>query len=160
MRRRAVLFGGIAIAGGWPVRAKASEAHLPPVTDLEVLAADIARLRIPLLVLFSTPGCPYCLEVRRNYLAPRLAEGPQAGVIVREVDVTGTAVIRGLRGTALSAAEFAARHAVRAVPAVVLLNARMERLVEPLVGLDRSGFYEASLQTAIDAARQRLRDRG
>jgi len=157
MRRRAVLIGGAAMAGGLQWGTAAGEASLPVLSDLEVLAVDIVRLRVPLLVLFSTPGCPYCLEVRRNYLAPRLAEGPRAGVIVRETDITGAAPIRDLGGALLTESEFARRHQVRMVPAVALFDARMKQLVEPVVGLDRSGFYEARLQGAIDEARRRLR---
>jgi hypothetical protein len=47
---------------------------------------------------------------------------------------------------------------VRVVPVVALFDDRMRPLGTPLVGLDRSGFYESYLQSAIDTARQRLRD--
>ena len=75
--------------------------HLPPLGDLRVLASSIARHKAPLLVLFSTPGCPFCREVRRNYLAPRVAE--QAGkatpeLLLRETDITSERTITDLSG--------------------------------------------------------------
>ena len=58
-------------------------------------AAVETALTMPLLLFFSTPGCPYCLDVRRNYLAPRAREGKAAGVIVREVDITSRRSLTG-----------------------------------------------------------------
>ena len=49
------------------------------------------------------------------------------------------------------------RHQVRVVPVVALFDATLRPIGEPLVGLDRSGFYEAYLASAIDAARKHLR---
>jgi hypothetical protein len=46
---------------------------------------------------------------------------------------------------------------VRAVPVVGLFDSLLRQIGEPLVGLDRSGFYEAYLASAIDAARKHLR---
>ena len=42
------------------------------------------------------------------------------------------------------------------VPVIVLVDAGAQPLVEPIIGLDRSGFFEARLQGAIDAARRAL----
>ena len=46
---------------------------------------------------------------------------------------------------------------VRLVPVVALFDAMLRPIGEPLVGLDRSGFYEAYLASAIDASRKYLR---
>ena len=51
----------------------------------------------------------------------------------------------------MTEAEFASRFNVRAVPVVALFDQSLKLLVEPLVGLDRSGFYEAYLSAAIEA---------
>lgn len=158
MHRRQWLASAAAIAisaAGW-ARAHAEE-PLPRIDDLREMAADVARLGKPLLVLFSTPGCPYCLEVRRNYLAPRATDADSA-VLIREVDITSARTFIDLDGSRISERTFADRHAVRGVPVVALLDERLRPLGAPLVGFDRSGFYEAYLQGAIDAARRRLRE--
>ena len=138
----------------------AADEHLPPLGDLRVLANSITRHKAPLLVLFSTPGCPFCREVRRNYLAPRLVE--QAGkatpeLLLRETDITSERTLTDLWGARVTEAAFALRYQVRAVPVVALFDAWLRPIGEPLVGLDRSGFYEAYLASAIDAARKLLR---
>jgi len=111
---------------------------------------------LPLLLFFSTPGCPYCLEVRRSYLAPRIRSG-QPGALVREVDITSPRKLIALDGKPISEAELAARFNVRAVPVVLLVDAELRPQGEPLVGIDRSGFYESYLAAAIESATQRLR---
>ncbi len=138
----------------------AAEGLLPPLNDLRDLASAVARHKAPLLILFSTPGCPFCREVRRNYLAPRVAE--QAGkatpdLLLRETDITSERTLTDLSGARITEAAFALRHRVRAVPVVALFDSMLRPIGEPLVGLDRSGFYEAYLASAIDASRKHLR---
>jgi thioredoxin-related protein len=138
----------------------AAEERLPPLDDLRNLSASIARHKAPLLILFSTPGCPFCREVRRNYLAPRVAEqaaktSPE--LLLRETDITSERTLTDLSGARITEATFALEHHVRAVPVVALFDSMLRPIGEPLVGLDRSGFYEAYLASAIDASRRHLR---
>jgi len=138
----------------------AAGAHLPPLDDLRPIAQLIARNKAPLLVLFSTPGCPFCREVRRNYLAPRVGEQLQlatAELLLREADITSQRPLVDLTGAVITEAEFATRYSVRAVPVVALFDQSLQLIAEPLVGLDRSGFYEGYLAAAIESARKRLR---
>lgn len=147
--RRALLLGVLAAAAS--SRGNAADSHaLTPIEDLRPLVQRVVAQRTPLVVLFSTPGCPYCLEVRRNYLLPRLREQPAA--LIREVDITSAAPIHLPDGTATTRAEWSRRMGVRVVPTVLLLDGRGVSLVAPLVGVDRAGFYETRLQSALDAA--------
>lgn len=137
-----------------------ADEHLPQLNDLRVLADEIAMHKAPLLVLFSTPGCPFCREVRRNYLVPRVKEQATKAtpeLLLRETDITSASALVDLPGARITEADFARRHNVRAVPVVMLFDASLRPIGEPLVGLDRSGFYEGYLASAIDAARRHLR---
>lgn len=160
-RRRLLLSGAAWALGARAVAQPAGgEAHLPPVDDLRALLAQVRARRVPLLVLFSTPGCPYCLEVRRNYLAPRVAEQaalPAPTVLIREVDITSRAALVDAQGRRITQADFASQFGVRVVPVVALFDERGQLLGEPLVGIDRSGFYEAYLSRAIESAQRKLR---
>jgi thioredoxin-related protein len=160
-RRQLLLFGAAwMLAVRAAAQPAAGESHLQPVEDLRTLLAQVRTRRAPLLVLFSTPGCPYCIEVRRNYLAPRVAEQaalPAPTLLIREVDITSRAPLLDAQGRATTQAEFAARFGVRVVPVVALFDGRAQLLGDPLVGIDRSGFYEAYLSRAIEAAQGKLR---
>ncbi len=165
--RRRLLLAGAALAWGSSTyaptgaqtQASAAE-HLVPIEDLRPLLADVRTRRAPLLVLFSTPGCPFCREVRRNYLAPRVAEQAALAapaLLIREIDITSRSVLVDEQGRRTTQAEFAARFGVRVVPVVALLDEQARLLGEPLVGIDRSGFYDTYLARAIEAAERRLR---
>jgi glutaredoxin len=137
--------------------AHGAEPAIPRLADLRQAAADVQRHGRPLLLFFTTPGCPYCAEVRRSYLAPRLRDGDDA-VTIREVEIVSERRIVGPAGEAITEAQLAARYGVRAVPVVLLVDAGLRPLAEPLVGLN-AAFYEAYLTTAIDTAVRALRGR-
>jgi thioredoxin-related protein len=160
--RRQLLLAGACMTVGVGLRAQpaATEEHLQPIVDLRTLLAQVKQQRVPLLVLFSTPGCPFCGEVRRNYLSPRVVEQAALStpsMIIREVDITSRAPLVDQQGRHLTQAEYAAQLNVRVVPVVALFDDRGRLLGEPLVGIDRSGFYESYLSRAIEAAQRRLR---
>ena len=151
MRRAALI---AAVLAPWLACA---ETLLPVATDLQQLAAESIRLNAPIVLLFSTPGCPYCREVRRNYLAARSADSsPATRVLLREIDITSGERLVDFEGRATTQAHFASGLGVRVVPVVTAFDRRGQPVGEPLVGLDRSGFYEAYLQKLIDGARQQV----
>ena len=148
-----------AVSGIGRAQPTANEEHLPSIADLRALAETVARLKAPLLILFSTPGCPYCREVRRNYLMPRAAEQASLSMpdlLLREVDITSQHPIIDLNGVRITEAEFAARFEVRVVPIVMLFDQKVRLLTAPVIGLDRAGFYEGILASAIERARKQL----
>lgn len=132
--------------------------ELPRIEDLHSVAAQMRRERIPLLLFFSTAGCPFCIEVRRNYLAPRLKES-SGRLLIREVEILSRRSFAGLDGARLTEADLAARFGVRMVPVVQLVDAGLAPLGKPLVGIDASGFYEAYLSAAIEEAQRAMRAR-
>ncbi|MEP6608688.1 MAG: thioredoxin fold domain-containing protein [Burkholderiaceae bacterium] len=161
MRRRDVL---ITLLLGAPsflaAQPKVPNETLTAPEDLRLVAASIVANHAPWLVLFSTPGCPYCKEVRRNYLTPRMLEQARSAnpdLLLGEIDITSQRPIIDLAGRQVTQAAFATGFGVRAVPVVTLLDQAMRLLAEPLVGLDRSGFYEGYLVAAIEGARKRMR---
>lgn len=159
--RRGWLAAAAALALARPLARIAHAAEAPTlerIDDVRPLLARVRRERIPLLLFFSTPGCPYCIEVRRNYLAPR-AHDPRAGVLIREVEIVGQRSFVDRDGQRVTEPGFAARFGVRVVPVVLLVDANLNPLAEPLVGLDGGGFYDAYLGNAIEAATSKLRAR-
>ena len=139
-------------------QSRAEAVELPRIDDLRSLTAQMRRERIPLLLFFSTAGCPFCIEVRRNYLAPRLRDG--AGrLLIREVEIVSRRSFAGLDGSAQTEADLAARFGIRMVPVVQLVDASLAPIGKPLVGIDASGFYDGYLSTAIDEAQRVMRAR-
>ena len=121
---------------------------------LKQLGAESARLKTPIVILFSTPGCPYCREVRRNYLVPRLpgGEARETQFLIREIDITSRERAIDFDGGVTTQAKLAERYGVRMVPVVMALDSRGRPIGEALVGLNRSGFYESYLQALLTQA--------
>jgi thioredoxin-related protein len=113
---------------------------------------------VPLLLFFSTAGCPFCIEVRRSYLAPRLKESA-GSLLIREVEIVSRRRFAGVDGSPQTEAELAARFGVRMVPVVQLVDASLAPIGKPLVGIDAAGFYDGYLSAAIDEAQRVMRAR-
>ena len=142
----------LASAAAWAQR-RTESIELPRIDDLRSLTAQMRRERIPLLLFFSTAGCPFCIEVRRSYLAPRLKEST-GGLLIREVEFVSRRSFVGLDGAAQTEAELASRFGVRMVPVVQLVDANLAPIGKPLVGIDASGFYDSYLSSAIEEAQR------
>lgn len=130
--------------------------ELPRLDDLRTLAAQSRRERIPLLLFFSTPGCPYCVQARREYLGPLHAQGKAAGALIREVEIVGTRSFIGLDGKPMRESALADRFNVKMVPHVELVDADLKPLGKPLIGIDAAGFYGDYLKDAIEAATKQI----
>jgi hypothetical protein len=151
MRRRLLRASVAALALGLAPRARA-ESSLPPLADLPALAPRIRASGQPLLVLFTTPGCPHCEQIRRHYLLPRLA----GGELVRQVDITSRDALVDGQGSRTTERDFARTLGIRLTPVLVAMDGRGRVLAEPLVGSDAAGFYEGYLVAMLDTASRKL----
>jgi len=164
-QRRRTILAAFALAFAPPAahiaRAQAPKQGHEPLTridDLRVLAAQVGKQKRPLLLFFSLPGCPFCLEVRRHHLAP-FAPDADGGPLVREVDITSRRTFIGLDGKSTTEYAFANANKVRMVPHVVLLDADLKPLGDPMIGIGVSDFYGAYLADAIESATRKLQSK-
>lgn len=119
-----------------------------------------AKRRVPILVLFSTPTCPYCAVVKRDYLVPMQKDPAYRDrVLIRELTVNSNAVLTGFDGKPTTEAAFAAAAKVFVVPTVMVFDPRGEPVGEPIVGLLIPDFYFGYLEAAIEAGLARIRVR-
>jgi thioredoxin-related protein len=163
-RRRALLavfalacsVGTIGVASAQPRR----DGHEPlaRIDDLRALAAQVRNQQRPLLLFFSVPGCPFCLEVRRSHLVPRALEADR-GALIREIEISSRRTFTGLDGRTTTEYDFANANGVRMVPHVVVVDGDLKPLGEPMIGIGVSDFYGEYLAGAIDSAMRRLHGR-
>jgi hypothetical protein len=112
---------------------------------------------VPIVILFSLPDCSYCAVVRRNYLVPLAQEGdPGRRPLVRELEMTATAPLRGFGNEAASGKTLAERYQVKVAPTVVMLDSAGNLAAPPLAGGDVAGMYGAYLDAALSQARTAL----
>lgn len=129
---------------------------VPLLLDAPADALTAARLRVPLIVLFSLSTCGFCHEVRRNYLASLMRESGD-GVMVREVVADEAHALVWLTGETLTHEQLAARTDIKFYPTLHFFDAQFKPLAEPLLGANAAGFYNAYLNQRIELSMQILR---
>lgn len=130
---------------------------LPLAVNLAEDARQAAQQRIPLVILFSLPGCPHCDLVRGAYLNPmQRASAATRKSILRQIDVNSVAPLVGFDGRETTHGAFARLHAVRLAPLVMFFDQRGGMLAEPLVGSMLPDFYGAYLENALEESLGRL----
>jgi len=133
-------------------------AQMTQARDLAADARLAARRNIPLLVLFSQAGCPWCERARQEFLLP-MQRNPEyrAKVMMREVGTDSSAALADFAGHATTQAEFARRYRVSMTPTVMLFSPRGAALGEPLEGFGSADYYGWFLDQRVDAALAQLR---
>jgi thioredoxin-related protein len=157
-RRFLVLAPGLAVA---LAAAAAPPTPLPLATDLQADGRLARRRRVPIVILFSLPGCPYCEVVRRSHLAPMLRDPREAArAIIRQVDIDSDEPVFEFGGARTTHAAIARAHGVRSAPVVAFWDGEGRPLADALTGLLLPDFYSAYLESALETARSRLAGRG
>ena len=157
-RRFLLVAAALGLAGAPHAGADAGTEELAPATDLQADGRLAAARRLPIVVLFSLPGCPYCEIVRRSQLAPMLRDPRQsARAIIREIDIDSDAPLVGFAGERTTHAQVARGHGVRAAPVVAFWDGTGKPIAEPLSGMLLPDFYAAYLEAALATAESKLR---
>ncbi len=160
MNRREAIVALSALAVSPTVRA-AEAPDLPLARDFRSDASLARERRVPFLILFSLPRCPYCSEVRRSHLLPMLRDPAQASrTIIRQVNLGSDDRIVGFDGIPTTHDAIARFHGVRAAPEVAFWDSRGRPVAEPLKGMLLPDFYAAYLESALATACARVAEAG
>ena len=158
MRRRLLLSCAVILACVIFSTAPAIAQSIESARDLARSAGDAARARVPLLLFFSQPDCPYCEQARREYLGPMNA-APAPRVRMVEIDISSDAALIDFAGLRTTHRAFAAAQRVRFVPVVDFVDARGRPIANRLIGLTVPDFYQSYLDQRIEQAQARLTGR-
>jgi len=126
--------------------------------DFKADAREAAKRQIPIMVVFTSPGCHYCDRVKREYLAP-LQKDPayRKQVIIRELEVGSSRPLTLFDGTKTTEGAFAAEHKVFMVPTIMVFDTRGEATSEPIIGLLTPDYYFGYIQNAIEDGLSKVR---
>lgn len=137
----------------------AAETVLPAAKDLPAEAREAVQQGMPLIVMVSLPGCPYCEVVRRSHLLPLLNLATDTHrPVIRQVEFNGSEKLRDFNGTEITHQAFARQHKVKIAPVVFFFDAHGEQIAAPLVGAMIPDFYGAYFDAAVKEARQKIVD--
>lgn len=118
---------------------------------------EATKRKVPVMVLFTSPGCGYCDRVKREYLVPMHKDPAyRKRAILREVTVGATTPLTDFDGRATTEGAFAAKHKVFMVPTVLVLDHRGKEASEAIVGLLTPDYYFGYLEAAIDEGMRKI----
>jgi hypothetical protein len=137
-----------------PVKRKA---ELPPLRDLAADAAASTKGRLPILLFFDRDDCPFCERALREYIVPFSREEWKDRALFRQVAIDRTLPVRDLDGTVTTHKALAERYGVVFSPTILVVDARGQRLAEPIIGLTTLDFYGAYVQNALATGARKLR---
>ncbi len=131
-------------------------ANALPTTDSLPQAAQAAvGKQMPLVVMTTLHGCPYCDLVRGHYLGPMLRDGDIQAI---QIDMTDRrANLMGFDGKLTSGYDQVRAWRARMAPTVLFLGRNGEELAERLVGVAVEDMYGDYLKSRLDLASQRLK---
>jgi len=156
--RKITLVSTILAWGMSPLAFAEPAVNLPVAKSFEVDGKLAASKKIPILVLYTSPGCQYCERAKTEYLVPMLNDPAYKNkVIMREVDITSQSPITLFNGSKSTSAAFATQHKVTMVPTIKLMDAQNVELAEPIVGLLIQDFYFGYIDSAITLGIQKVR---
>ena len=144
--------GALALGASGIGAARAAGGHLPLSASLKDELARALKARQPLVVMVSLHRCPWCAEVRTNYLAPMHA---QDGLPVVQVDMYSPAGTHSVRGEPTTHEALVREWNVKVAPTLLFLGAGGKEVAERLVGMSPD-FYAAHLDGRLAHARQAI----
>lgn len=145
-----ILAWGLMLPGAGSA-AEASEDTLVQATDFRADGREAAARQIPILLLFTSPGCHYCERAKREYLVPMQHDPAyRKRVIIREVSVGNVTPLTDFDGSITTESAYAAAHKVFVTPTVKVLDPRGRSTGDAIVGLLIADYYFGYLESAID----------
>ena len=145
---RALALLGLGASGVAPARVAGKT--LPLSASLPDELARALKARQPLVVMVSLHRCPWCEEVRNNYLAPMRA---QERLPVVQVDMLSPRQTRDLQGAPTTHEALVRAWDVKVAPTVLFLGPQGKEVAVRLVG-GSPDFYSAYLDRRLALARE------
>ena len=119
----------------------------------DVLAQALAK-RMPLLVMMSLEGCPFCKVARNNYLGPLR---DQQGVPIVQVNMRTSQSIKDFGGLMSTHDQMAKGWGIKIAPTVLFFGHSGAEVAERLVGGYIPDFYGAYLDERLRLAQLAVR---
>ena len=138
----------------WPL---AQADVLPNILDFRVEASLSKQKKTPILVLFKSDYCPYCITLLDEFLLPMQRKREyDSQVILRQIEITKQTKLLDFNGKATTGIDFANQHKVWAIPTVMLFDSNGQELTR-ITGLLTIDFYLAYLNTAIEESQAKIK---
>ena len=121
---------------------------------------ESARRSVPLVVMISQTGCPFCRTLRKNVLLPWLASPTKRERLVFvEVSLDDGYELEDFNGERIAGRTFAERYETFVTPTVLVLDSTGKKLGAPIIGAPNLELYSYYFERAVTDAGRKLRAR-
>lgn len=135
------------------------EVKVETTDDLRMVAKLSSSSDLPVLVFFSTSTCSYCQILESQYLKPMIISGDYRDkIIIRKISLDEVGAVRDFQGNLVSSSDLVSRYNVSTIPTMLFLDAKGKELAKRVVGVSTVDYFWVDLDTAIQSARDSMRD--
>ncbi|MCS5590106.1 MAG: thioredoxin fold domain-containing protein [Candidatus Thioglobus sp.] len=137
----------------------AEELTLPVAKDFLMDSQKVWKQKIPILIMFSIPDCPYCKKIKEEVVGP-MAEMKeyQDKVIIRHINSHSFDDLNNFYNEEVSHNEFTIRYAVNFFPTILLVDNYGSTLGK-IIGVSSEEFYWTDLDEVIEKSTKKLQQR-
>jgi thioredoxin-related protein len=133
-------------------------ATIEEVRDFSQLGRTLHEQRLPLVLMFASSHCGYCMRVEQEFLVPMQISGYYEGrALIRKLRIDNGNRVVDFDGQRVEASQLAQRYNVTVTPTVVFLDGAGRQLTAKRVGLMTPDFYGGYLDESITIALDLLR---
>lgn len=141
-----------------PAPAAAGLLDVPMAENLQAEGRNAERGKMPILLLFASAFCPYCEQVRNEYLGPMVKDPAwRDKVIIRQIEAGSDRELIGFDGRKTTHGAYAAGQKIRMVPTIKVVDGQGRELANPIIGFLIPDFYFGYIQDAIEQGQQKMR---
>lgn len=136
--------------------ATSQDLALPLAKNFLEDAQLVRKNKTPILIMFSTPDCSYCQELKEEVIAPiNELEDYKNKVIIRHVNAGTVKDLKDFYNNDTNHARFAFQNGVDFYPTVFLVDGDGANL-DKIVGVPNLDYYWTELDKAIDESIAKL----
>jgi len=137
----------------------AEELTLPVAKNFLVDAQKVWKQKIPILIMFSIPDCPYCEKIKEDVISP-MAEMKeyQKKIIIRHINAQSFDEFNNFYNEEITHNEFAFKYAINFFPTVVLVDNYGSTLGK-IIGVPSEELYWTDLDEVIEKSTKKLHQR-
>jgi thioredoxin-related protein len=130
---------------------------LPMAEDFFIDSQKSRKNIIPILIMFSVPGCGYCKKIKEEVLSPMAKlEEYSNKIIIRHVDSSSNEVINNFFNEEVSQSDFSFNYAINLFPTVVLVD-NYGVILDKIIGVIVEDYYWMFLDEAIESSTYKLK---
>ena len=128
--------------------------------SLKQAGEESAQRSVPLVVMISQTGCPFCRALRRGVLLPWLSSPEKRERLVFvEVSLDDGYELEDFNGEQIPGRSFAERYDTFVTPTILVLDETGKKLGAPIIGAPNLELYRYYFERAVADAGRKLRAR-